>query len=323
MYEPRVEFAYNLTTRSDDYGAFFYNRRDGMSRIRHNYFTNNENRPIYIYYNGPNHVIEKCVFNRYRYMPYHGHMGGDLVYLNCKFRNDWDASGDATVISGYYIYDDDYQRPGRAVGDESRSVAINYDFEKGKTVDWGGYTRREWDEAENCWFNQRSLAVNNWAGRTYGVYVPAGSTVFLGASIKLTDGFSGNYPYFRAYKASDFDFGAFALDGGGATENSTTAANSYAVGFYEQTQFTAAAIGEFELKTLTVQPQNYDYYLAFSVFSDNSNAGNLGEGWWERRIKVTLTDNSNVNNKKTLGRFKYNTGSSLSTSKTRIGGRLG
>ena len=322
FYEPRAEFSYNLATRSDDYGLIMNNRRDALAIVRQNYFTNNRNRPFYIYYNGNNHLVEKCVFNRYRYWPFHGHMGGDVIYLNCKLSNDWDSTGSSTVISGVYIQDDDYPRPGRDGGDAGRSVAINYDFKKDVTVDWGQYCLRTWDKSELAWFIQRSLSTNAWAGKTFGVYVPAGSTVYLGASIKLTDGFSGNLPYFRAYKAVDFNYGAFGSDGVNATENSTTVADSYPIGFYEQTQFSASAIGAYEQKTLTVQPQNHDYYLAFAVFSDNSNAGNGSEGWWEREIKVTLSEVSTSKRSKILGRFKFNTGDSLTTGKTRLGGRL-
>lgn len=322
LYEPYTCFEYNFASRSDDYGALFYNIRDGGSAIRHCEFINHEQRPQYVYYNEANFVFEKMKYNGYRYMPYKGIPGADLIYLNSHFGNTWDITGDATVLNGIYVHDDDYSRPFRASGEQGRQVSINHQFEIDETVDWGQYVKRTWTPSEGAWRNHRTISTSNSAGVTFGAYVPANSTVYLGAEIKMTDGFSGNYPYFLAYADKAYHRGQWIIDGTTGTELSSNSGTSPATGFQHQVQFTSATLTNYEQQTITISPQKYDYYLTFAVYSNSTNAGNGTEGWYQKPIKMTITNGSGIRASRRLGEFRYNIGSALSTGKTRLGGRL-
>ena len=322
LYEPYSCFEYNFASRSDDYGVLFYNLRDNGSSVAHCEFINHEQRPQYVYYNAANFTMRNMKYDAYRYMPYKGIPGGDLIYINSHFGNTWDATGDSTVISGIYVHDDDYSRPFRANGAQGRQVSINHQFEIDETVDWGQYVKRTWDKAEGAWRNQRTLSTGNAAGVTFGAYVPAGSTVYLGAEIKMTDGFSGAYPVFLAHADGAYHRGQWMIDGTSSTQNSTNTGVTSKTGFQHTAAFTSAALTNYEQKTITISPQKFDYYLTFAVYSGNSNAGNGTEGWYQKPIKMTITDGSGIRAARRLGEFRYNIGSALSTGKTRLGGRL-
>jgi hypothetical protein len=322
MYEPYTSIEYNYVSRSSAYAYYLAQHRDASTSIRHNYAMFSVGRPLYMYYNGHNRVIHNCYFDYFYYWPYHGTPGGDLLFLNCYFGNKWDITGGAgSPVNGLYVADDDYPRPRRGNGDETKSISLQHNYEQDAVVEWASYAQRTWDTTEGCWFVKRTIHSSVYAGFNYGVFVPAGASVNLEAYIKLTSNFSGTYPYFAAYTAEDYSNGAWGIDGQSAASNSTESTGGYPSGFLEQTQFTSAAIGNWESKTLTIAAQKYDYFLSMVVFTTSTDAGNGTEGYWEAPIRVTLTDSSGLKSKRNLGEINLNY-AGVSNSQIRLGGRL-
>ena len=66
MYEPYSEYAYNYTSRADDYGMLLYHHRTASSNVMHNYYMQHEQRPWYDYYNAHNIIRRRNYFNYYR-----------------------------------------------------------------------------------------------------------------------------------------------------------------------------------------------------------------------------------------------------------------
>ena len=64
-------------------------------------------------------------------------------------------------------------------------------------------------------------------------------------------------------------------DDGAADETNKTSTTSQDIGrgkgFYEEVQYTNASKGNFESKTLTIQPQKDGYYLNFGVKTTSTN----------------------------------------------------
>jgi hypothetical protein len=325
-YQPQLYVEYNHFSRSEDYSVMTTHRSDAGQSFRHNYITHNQNRPLYLFYQSKNVVFDNNYIDAYRYWPYVGNRGGDVIFLNCYLGNSWDATGGATTpINGIYIADHDEKRPRRGAGDESKCVSINHNWEIDATVEWGGYIWRQWDRDESAWFVKRSFVTGALAGWNEMVYVPAGITVYLACNVKMSTGFSGTRPYFAAYKLGDQQEGAYTLDGTAGSKSSTAAANSRVVGFLEQAQYTTTALTGYDRRTLTIQPQKDDYYLIYCVYSSSADGGNGSEGWYQKPYEVYMSETSNIKSKVFAGRIntKITTGNSAEARKTRLGGRIG
>lgn len=321
MYGVDHSIEYNLFSRSEDYGIFLYHDEEGSSSFRQNYVTYHNNRPLYTFYNSNNQVIQNCYIDGFRYWPYIGIRGGDQIFLNCYLGNIWDATGESYAVSGTYISDQDQKRPFRSAATPSLCVSVNHNWEKDKIAEWGGYSWREWDRTENAWFTRRTLNTGALSGFVEGTYVPAGSTVYIGAEIKMSSGFSGNIPYLVAYNLQGY-YGA--TDGTPGRGSSGSSQDSYATGFQEVLGFTSACLTDYERITLTVQPQNYDYYLNFSIYSNSTNAANNDEGWYQKPLEVYVSNRSPIVSKNTLtyNNTKLGEGNSANERKVRIGGRI-
>jgi len=325
-YQPHLNVEYNHFSRSRDWGFMISNRRDAAQSYRHNYITHHQNRPFYLIYLANNCIFDNNYIDGFRYWPYILSESGDTVFLNCYFGNSWDnTSGATTPINGIFVSDVDEKRPRRGSGDESRCTSINHNWEIDETVEWGGYAWRKWDRDESAWFVRRTIHSGVLAGWNEMVYVPAGVTINLACNVKMSTGFSGTRPFLAAYKMGDFQEGAYILDGTAGSKSSTAGANSRAVGFLEQVQYGTTALSGYDRQTLTIQPQQDDYYLVYTVYSTSTNAGNGAEGWYQKPFEIYMSETSNIKSKVFAGRIntKITTGNSSTARKTRLGGRIG
>lgn len=323
LYEPYSEFAYNYTSRSDDYGMLLYHHRTASSNVMHNYFMLHEQRPLYDYYNAHNIVRRRNYFNYYRSWPYLG-TGGDCIWLDCYFGNDWDITGGVTTpVNGIQIQSDGNNRPDRMTHSQ-KHTAVNHNFKDGHLSQWQGYRYREWDDTENAWKNYQDTSTNNESGMPQAVFVPAGATVYLAGEVKLSSGFSGNFPALVGRHVSSYLYGRHYNGSTTSGQVSETIADSYWNGHFESVNFTSAAASAYERKTLTISPVNYDYYLTVYIRSNSSNMGDGYEHWFEKPIEIYLNKGTGIKEKKFLVHHQSRRGFNNSSTrrKKRLGGRI-
>ena len=321
-YEPRMTIDYNHFSRSDDHGSLWYHHRQSAGQVRHNYWTHHEQRPLYMFYHSHNIIWENNYFNWFRTWPYIG-AGGDIIHLNSYFGNDWDATtGVTSPVNGVQISQLGDLRADRQNAAQSM-YSVNHNWRDGDTAEWGSYIWREWDFDENAWKVFRDTGTDGPAGLTESIYVPAGATCYLAAEIKLSDGFSGTYPYILCRQANSYHDGRHYDNSTTSTQASETA-NSYYYGFRESAQFTSAAIGAYERKTVTVNPVDYDYYLTVTLYTSSVNAGDGLEHWHQKPIEIYLDGGTRLKEKKFIVRHQSRRGFNQSTTrrKKRLGGRL-
>lgn len=330
------ELAYNHTSRADDYGLFIHHCQTDV-QVRHNVCTHHEQRPFYNVYEMKNVVSEFNYFDYYRYWPYHHPRGGDWIHLNSYLGNHWDTTiedwkGDGSqVINGTFISSADESRFGRGNGTPTTGISINHNFEQDELVEWSNYGWRTWDEDEGAFFNRRTLSTNGtYAGFHESVFVPAGATAYVSGEIKMSSGYTGTRPYLGVRNNSgDYHNGRYRSE---PTKTSyLSSADSVGVksgllGFLETSQFTTAADSAYERVTITVAPQDYDYFLGYGIVTTSTNLANGNEGYYSKPLEVSLTNKS-----KGASRSMMPTNSALSTvkrgnsgtvRKTRLGGRL-
>ena len=323
-YEPRMHIAYNHFSRSDDYGCLWYHHRNSAGQVRHNYWVFHEQRPTYIFYQGHNIIWENNYWNYYRTWPYIG-SGGDMIFLNSYFGNDWDATtGNTSPVPGVQLVQLGDLRPDRMAHAQAM-YSINHNWKEGATAQWTSYTWREWDEDENAWKVFRDTGTNNASGQTEALYVPAGATVYLAGEIKLSSGFSGQFPsLYCRHVNGRMDNGAFYDNSTTGAQRSETNPHSYAIGHQESVAFTSAAIGSYERKTLTISPVNYDYYLSVSIFSSSANAADNLEHWHQKPLELYIDSGSGIKEKKFLTQHQVRRGFNTSSTRRvkRLGGRI-
>jgi len=323
-YEPRMFICYNHFSRSDDYGALWYHQRNSAGQVRHNYWVRHEQRPLYMFYQGHNIVWENNYFDQFRSWPYIG-SGGDCIHLNSYFGNAWDATtGNTSPTPGVQIVALGDLRPDRTVHPQSH-YSINHNWKEGATAQWGSYTWREWNEDENAWKVFRDTSTNNAAGQTESLFVPAGATVYLAAEIKLSSGFSGQFPQLHCRNGNGrYDNGAYFDDTTTGAQRSENSPDSYVIGHSENVAFTSAAIGAYERKTITVSPVNYDYYLSVSIYSSSANAADNLEHWFQKPLELYIDSGSGIKEKKFLTQHQVRRGFNNSSTRKvkRIGGRI-
>ena len=142
---------------------------------------------------------------------------------------------------------------------------------------------REWNDTQNAWLC-RNLDDDN-AGAFDSVYVPANTTVRLSCDVKMIPG-SYTRPYLAATSFRDrFAMGRWRTAYTGQTSylTSTNSTDEGHAGFRELAQYTSAADGNWETKTLTIQPKKYGYFLIHGIYSDNDTRE---EGFYMRDVQV-------------------------------------
>ena len=124
--------------------------------------------------------------------------------------------------------------------------------------------------------------------------------------------------------SGDFKRGRYALgeyDGSTSLTSTNRPKSSKAVGFLEDVAYTNASIGNFQSKTLTIQPQDVGYYLIYGVRVSNTNTR---EETFYMKEPIVRFDKSPIGksyvhrntDRRTVTRSNFN------TIKKRISGRL-
>ena len=88
-------------------------------------------------------------------------------------------------------------------------------------------------------------------------------------------------------------------------------------GFEEINQYSAASIGSYEEKQITVQPQVKGYYLLYGVTATSTNIRE--EYYYMKDIVLSMSSAPNISTSKSM-RKKINVRDSFTPSKKRIGG---
>lgn len=322
MYEPRTTYAYNLFSRSDDYGLLMYHNRNTTVQFRHNYITHHEQRPMYCYYWHHNSIMDQNYIEYFRSWPYIG-TGGDIIFTNSYVRSRWDATdGVTTPVNGVQIQQDGNQRADR-MGSPQAFYSLDHNFQQNNTAMWGSYVWKNWDNDENAWKVFRDTVTATGAGINEMVYVPAGSTVYLAGEIKISSGFSGTYPRIYAKAANSYHDGKH-YDGSTTSSQRSETVDSYYYGHTESVDFTSSAIGSYERKTMTISPVNHDYFLAAGYESSSTNAGDGLEHWFEKPFEIYIDKPSGNVEKKfdTRRQSKHGVNNSATRKKKRLGGRI-
>lgn len=320
-YGSYSENAYNLYSRSDDYSILFYHGEAGSAKFRQNRITHSRYRPLYVFYQ-MTREFDKLYIKGFRYEPYVGR-GQDFYFLNSYIES---------VYYGYSINSNYYWSTPRESMNSVKATSINHNFRRNDVKQYAGYVTRTWDHDENEWFVRRDGWSDNDAGWAEHIYVPAGATVHIACEIK-TNNFSapssGAYPYLEAYKILDRLHGGY--ENNTISSSYESSSNSYIKetpvrGFRQAVQYTSSSESDYERKTLTIEPQNHDYFLGYAVVSLNNEEGNAtDEGWYQRRYEIYMDDKpflTNINHGFVFNTLVGRGTSAVRTRKTRIGGRL-
>ena len=272
FYEPYGTIQYFYGTRSDDYGFMYHHNRENHN-IRHIILLNHENRPCYFYYRVTDSLFERFYIDGYRYFPFIG-IGGKMTLLDSYIKNRWDWSapdGTGQVYSNYGLAgNDDKSNYYRTTGYVQFLDLVEHNFEYDGHAEWYGGMLAIWDNNEKAWYCKQYSDAN--AGRFNNTYVPANTRVRLSCDVKIQAGFSGTRPHLMALSSQNqYKYGRYRT----AYTNQTSELNStstYGIyGFRELNQYSSNAVGNWETKTLTIEPQSKGYMLVYGVVTTSDN----------------------------------------------------
>jgi hypothetical protein len=207
---------------------------------------------------------------------------------------------------------------------------------------------------ENLPGKSDTLWGSSWSGNpsAFGILqVPANCTVKIKSVIRINetewDGTSrgvdsSSPPYILAsyannmlYGANEYDinsnnhrFGHDELDLNDSDENadiknSTQAQGKLEQGFIESLQHTTAAIGAWETKIITVQPQYRSYFLRFGYYFQDHDL--VHEGFYAKDIDVAMSvapPNGIEMWPNNFARVRFKPNADFSASRKRISGRI-
>lgn len=307
-YEQFNEYSYIQGYGSEDYGFMTFNigRQNDASRVM---YIRNENARSYCFYFGGSTIFpfyRRFFANRYGQATYIADSVSNIYVDDSKFYpSDWDAT---RSIYGEGI-GRRYPNTLQSHGSSHQALYRGGTGSKG-IVCFTGHGFREQEKVDVYYnitrFRglkgyARDLYASSWSGNplaTGVIKIPANCTVKIKSVIKINetewDGTSrglddssppwliAGYAYHPSYGGNRYDinsenhrYAITDLDLNNATEvadikDSTFAQGNLEKGFLERVQHTQAAVGAFETKILTVQPQYKSYYLRFGYyFSDH------------------------------------------------------
>ena len=325
MYDS-PEFAYNYSTRSDDYAWLLHHARN-ITNVHNNIFLNHENRPLYIYYQTPGTQFRRMHFDGFRYIPYIGMGGGHVHFIDSYIQNKWYKQVPG-VYAGYtdtfgVLDSSDYLGnsgvDGRAdyirnPGFGMYSDYIDWNFEEGlhgiveaANLIWQRGIGKEWSL-----INLRSefyLACQSH------VYVPPNTAVTVKGEFKGQSDGSWSKPYLVARKVSNRWLGKYELNDSStfSVSSDTDVKNSNIYGFLQQVIFTSSSEGAWEQKTLSIDAQKYGYRLIAGYKIDSDNQEEVG---YVKDITVIFPKTPTSRSR------HFDTKTQNSTSKKRISGRI-
>lgn len=152
--------------------------------------------------------------------------------------------------------------------------SIDDGFKKDNLVMYGSGYSMTWDEDERAYH----IMFDNDHDYDYGpqskVFVPAGGTLKVVASIKLVSGYSGNSPLIRCRDMYSIAAGSDSPWPSGAKERGTSA----------QTSYSNTDTG-WQTNTTTLSAVDWDRMVLVSNSATNPNAS---EGWYLKKIKIYI-----------------------------------
>ena len=322
FYEPYGTIQYFYGSRSDDYGMMLHHLREQQG-IRHIILLNHENRPLYLFYVNNDVVLERLFVDGYRSFPYAGDRAGRIVFLDSqvlKNRWDWTApDGTGQVYSNYGNSSaSDLSTYYRNTGSTQFIDLMENNFEVDGHAEWYGGSLAIWTPSEDAWLCRNYNDPN--AGKVEMVYVPADTTVRISCKVKIQDGFGGTRPHlFAVQHRNQYARGRWRTAYTGQTSTLTSSqSDDYGnEGFEEISQYSAASIGSYEEKQITVQPQVKGYYLLYGVTATSTNIRE--EYYYMKDVVLSMSSAPNISTSKSM-RKKINVRNSFSSSKKRIGG---
>ena len=307
-YEQFNEYSYIQGYGSEDYGFMTFNvgRQNNASKVMH---IRNENARSYCYYFGGSTIspfYRRFFANRYGQATYIADSTVNINVDDSKFYpSDWDATRSiygegigrryAQTLQSHASSHHALYRGG--TGARGIVCFTGHGFKEQEKVEvYYNITRFRGLKGYG-----RDLYASSWSGNplaTGVIKIPANCIVKIKSVIKINetewDGTSrglddssppwliAGYAYHPSYGGNRYDinsenhrYAITDLDLNNATEvadikDSTFAQGNLEKGFLERIQHTQAAVGAFETKTLTVQPQYKSYYLMFGYyFSDH------------------------------------------------------
>ncbi len=325
MYDS-PEYAYNYSTRSDDYAWLLHHARN-ITNVHNNIFLNHESRPLYVYYNTPGTQFRRMHFDGFRYIPYIGMGGGHVHFIDSYIQNKWYKQIPG-VYAGYtdtfgVVDSNDYLGnsgvDGRAdyirnPGFGMYSDYIDWNFEEGlhgiveaANLIWQRGIGKEWSL-----INLRSefyLACQSH------VYVPPNTAVTVKGEFKGQSDGSWSKPYLVAKKVSNRWLGKYELNDSStfSVSSDTDVKNSNIYGFLQQVIFTSSSEGAWEQKTLSIDAQKYGYRLIAGYKIDSDNQEEVG---YVKDITVILPETPTSKSK------HFDTKTQIGTGRKRISGRI-
>tara|TARA_R110000796_G_scaffold230762_1_gene348469 strand:- start:663 stop:3194 length:2532 start_codon:yes stop_codon:yes gene_type:complete len=276
FYDQFSEFSYNYGTRSDDYALMFSQLRDA-SPVRHNILLNNEQRPIYTYYQRDGMMFERFYIDGFRTNIMAGIAGGILNFIDSSIDNKWFKSID-TGIAGIVDADDYYAYTvgqghdsiDRSNGLGNKYVSYEHNFRANcKLTSHGGGLTYETSKNGNA-FLFPGNSSSYWSNIDQ-LYIPANTTVRVAATMKCQEGGSYSFPVMRAKKCSGY------LGAMGRYENGYTGYTSYQTstnknfsGWKQDVSWATKNV--WETKTLELEPQPKGYLLAVGIYASSNNS---------------------------------------------------
>ena len=320
------EISYIQGYGAEDYGYLLYNL-GRQNDSTHTMYLRSENQRSYAFYFGgisiyPNY--RRFFANRYGQATYIADSNSSIYVCDSKiYPNDWDATSSIYRTGTGVRYPNTLQnhasshnslRGSSGTGWKSYVCFDEHNFkEQEKIKIYYNITRFHGLKGR-----ARDLYSSSWSGNPIAtglLQVPANCTVKIKSTIRINetewDGTSrgidsSSPPYIIACYAHNQTFGANTydinsnlhqfyndeLDLNDSDEtadflNSTDAQGKLRNGFIEYEQHTTSAIGAFETKIITVQPQYRSYNLKFGYYLQDHDL--VHEGWEAEDIHVAMS----------------------------------
>ena len=276
VYEAHTEISYNYSTRQDDYGMALSHLREPVA-VRHNILLNNEQRPLYFFYQTQGILLERMYMDGYRQLPYIGNGGGDARFLDSYFGNRWMKSTythdgglvDSNQYLGYGGQDgrSNYERQS---GESGRAISFEHDFKYDQKLTYQGNAGFLENSALGRLKRCFNFNGNGYAPYIEQIYVPSNTVVRISCKIKGQEGGSYTYPVLFAKKLSGYVWSQGRVDKVYSTTKQTSTNKDFS-GFLEFNQYTVAMKTGYEEKQLTVQAQNKGYMLVVGIYHASTN----------------------------------------------------
>ena len=325
-YQYSNEISYIQGYGCEDYGYLLYNlgRQQDATHVMH---LRSENQRSYAFYFGGSSIYpnyRRFFANRYGQATYIADSNSNIYVCDSKiYPNDWDATSSIYGTGVGVRYPNTLQNHASSHNALYRSSGTGW---KGY-VCFDEHNFKEQEKIKIYYNitrfhglkgRARDLYSSSWSGNPIAtglLQVPANCTVKIKSTIRINetewDGTgrgidSSSPPYIIAAYAHNQTFGANTydinsnlhrfyndeLDLNDSNEtadllNSTQAQGKLRNGFIEYEQHTTNAIGAFETKIITVQPQYRSYNLKFGYYLQDHDL--IHEGWEAEDIHVAMS----------------------------------